>query len=120
MNNIDLARIFNTLSNPTRLEIYRMILIEACECDFDEEVENQSNAEFEPSNNCVGAIAEKLKLNQPTVSNHIKELLHANLVISRKVGKHSYLFGVKKTAKALAEFSRLAEQEVKRSPNSGE
>lgn len=116
----DLTCIFNALSNPTRLEIYRMILAEACECDFDEEVDNQSNPDFEPSKNCVGAIAEKLGLNQPTVSNHIKELMHSNLIISRKVGKHSYLFGVKESAKILAEFSTFVKQEVERSPNSGE
>ena len=105
-----------------------MILSEACECDFDEEVSNQSNKrslrhrlkDFEPSSNCVGAIAEKLGLNQPTVSNHIKELLHANLIVSRKVGKHSYLFGVKSTAEMLAKFSNFVEKEVKRSPNSGD
>lgn len=106
MNN--LTNIFSVLSNPIRLEIYQMILSEACECDY------------ETSSNCVGAIAEKLKLNQPTVSNHIKELLRANLIITRKVGKHSYLFGVKESAKLLAEFSQFVEKEVDRSLNSGD
>lgn len=91
-----LSKVFSVLSNPIRLKIYLLILEGACEKDP----------------NCATSIAEKLKLNQPTVSNHIKELMHANLVVVKKVGKHSYLYGVKKTSSLLYDFATQCHAEL--------
>ena len=84
-----LSKIFGVLSNPIRLKIYTLILEGACGNDP----------------NCTTSISEKLKLNQPTVSNHMKELINAHLVVVKKQGKHSYLYGVSKTANLLFLFS---------------
>lgn len=103
MNQIDLSHIFNTLANPTRLEIYRCILKEACECDL-------SKDEF--AGNCVTAISKKLGINQPTVSNHIKELLHAGLIRMEKRGRKIYLFGTLDSADSLLKFSDFVHVKV--------
>ena len=104
-----LAKIFSVLSNPIRLKIYELILEGACNVD---PVNDKS------ATNCATRIAKKLKLNQPTVSNHIKELVNANLVITRKTGKHSYLYGVKKTSTLFLEFATQTKSMVYSSPKS--
>ncbi len=106
----DLSKVFTALSNPTRLEIYNRILTEACTCNLD----SKKNI----SGNCVGELARDLKLNQPTVSNHIKELIAADLVGIRKVGTRSYLFGTKRSVSDMSAFASHAYKEVARSKNS--
>lgn len=108
MNN--LSKAFTALSNPVRLEIYQRILLEACECDLD----NKKSI----SGNCVSELAKDLQLNQPTVSNHIKELIAADLVGIRKVGTRSYLFGTKQSVRAMDNFVSTISREVSRTPNS--
>lgn len=103
-----LSKVLGVLANPTRLKIYTLILKGACEPD----------PTSKAATNCAKRIAEKLNLNQPTVSNHIKELVNANLVIVRKSGKHSYLFGVKKTSSLVFDFASQIKREVSSSPNS--
>jgi DNA-binding transcriptional ArsR family regulator len=105
-----LAEIFNVLSNPTRLQIYHHILKEACECDLD----NKKGL----SGNCVSKISEALDLNQPTVSNHIKELVRADLVDIRKVGNVNYLFGKHSTLDEVIAFAETSKKELSRTPNS--
>lgn len=109
MNIKDLPCIFHVLSNKTRLEVYKLILKEASACS---EVGEEGVPE-----NCVGEIARKLRLNQPTVSNHIKELISVNLIVSRKVGKYTYFFGVERTAKQLSAFSKFVSDELDRVPS---
>ena len=92
----NLSKILGVLSNPIRLKIYMLILRGACESDP----------------NCATSITEKLKLNQPTVSNHIKELVNAKLVVIKKSGKHSYLYGVKKSSFLLYDFGLKIKSEV--------
>lgn len=108
MNN--LAKVFTALGNPVRLEIYQRILAEACECDL----ENKRTI----SGNCVTELAKDLGLNQPTVSNHIKELIAADLVGIRKVGTRSYLFGTKQSVQNMDAFMSTITREVSRTPNS--
>lgn len=103
-----LSKVLGVLANPIRLKIYSLILDGACEPD------TSSKA----ATNCAKRIAEKLHLNQPTVSNHIKELVNADLVVIRKSGKHSYLFGVKKTSGLIFDFGSQIKREVNLSPNS--
>ena len=108
MKNETLSKIFGVLSNPTRLRIYTLILECACEPDTNSE----------KATNCIKTISTKLKLNQPTVSNHIKELVNAGLVVVRKSGKHSYLYGVRKSSLLLFQFGSQVENEVKLSTKS--
>lgn len=103
-----LSKILGILANPIRLRVYSLILDGACEPE-----RNNKTA-----TNCAKMIADKLKLNQPTVSNHIKELVNANLVVIRKSGRHSYLYGVKKTSILLFEFVSEIKREVYLSSNS--
>ena len=104
-----LAKIFGVLSNPIRLKIYLLILDGAC---------NPDPINDKSAMNCAIRIARKLNLHQPTVSNHIKELSNANLVITRKTGKHSYLYGVKKTSSLFLEFAAQSKTLVYSSPKS--
>ncbi len=108
----NLAEIFSVLSNPTRLEIYNHILQEACECDLG----NKRGL----SGNCVSKISEALEINQPTVSNHIKELMRAGLIDIRKVGNVNYLFGKHGTLDKLMAFAEASKKELSRTPNSFE
>lgn len=103
-----LSKILGVLANPIRLKIYTLILEGACE----------PNSNSKKATNCATRIAEKLHLNQPTVSNHIKELVNARLVIVRKSGKHSYLYGVKKTSALIFEFGSQIKRDVRLSPKS--
>lgn len=104
-----LAKIFGVLANPIRLKIYTLILEGAC---------NPDPINDKSANNCATRIAKKLKLNQPTVSNHIKELTNAHLIVTRKVGKHAYLYGVKKTSELVFEFGSLIKKDVNLSSKS--
>lgn len=106
----DLSALFTVLGNPVRLKIYQRILTEACECELDNTMS--------VSGNCVSELAKDLKLNQPTVSNHIKELIAADLIGIRKVGTRSYLFGTKQSVKAISNFANHIRSEVNRTPNS--
>lgn len=106
----DLSTIFTALANPVRLKIYQRILTEACECKLDDTMGI--------SGNCVGELAKDLKLNQPTVSNHIKELIAADLIGIRKVGTRSYLFGTKQSVQDIDAFAGTIYKEVSRTPNS--
>lgn len=106
----ELSKIFNALSNPVRLEIYNRILTEACSCDLD--------SKESISGNCVSELAQDLNLNQPTVSNHIKELIAAELIGIRKVGTRAYLFGTKRSVSDMSAFASHAYKEVSRSKNS--
>ena len=102
--NYDLNKSFKALSNPVRLKIFVEILKEACECDLDKK--------GQISGNCVSNISKKLKLSQPTVSNHVKELVNANLIITVRNGRNIYLFGAEKTAKDFADFGEFFVDEV--------
>lgn len=68
------ANIHKALSNENRLEMFLTILqhgektVETCECP-------------------VGRLVEKLHIGAPTVSHHLKELVNAGLVETRKEGK---------------------------------
>lgn len=69
MSEIDLAAVFKALSVPTRLRIFEMLL--------DREM-------------CVCEIVDQLKMSQPLVSHHLRELKLAGLVIDRTEG--SWIF----------------------------
>lgn len=95
---------FKALANPIRLQIFEKILEAACECNLEEK--------GMITGNCVSSIAQALSIPQPTVSNHVKELIHAGLITPVKQGKIIYLFGKKEVVEMFKEFSSFIEKEV--------
>jgi ArsR family transcriptional regulator len=78
MNTQDLAAIFKALSHPHRLAIF-LRLARCCQrhgCD-----------EEECSRICIGELGKGLRIGQPTVSHHLKELTRAGLIRTRKNGQ---------------------------------
>ena len=72
MNNFDKhTNIFKALGDSTRFKIVYLII--------------SSN-----NNLCVNAIANQLSVSQPAVSQHLKILKHAGIVISKKMGYHCH------------------------------
>ena len=65
----DTAELFKALGDLTRLKILKIIASKG----------NRS---------CVGAVAYNLSISQPAVSQHLKILKNAGLVISEKIGYH--------------------------------
>lgn len=104
--NFNLSKCFQALSNPIRFQIYLKILEEACECNLDEHGENIDWG------NCVTNIALDLEIGQPTVSNHVKELMNCGLVTSDKRGRQVYLFGNPALAHDLKDFAAYVEEEI--------
>ena len=79
------------------------ILEEACECNMDED-------RF--AGNCVGDISKSLGLSQPTVSNHVKELVNSKLVEAKRVGRKIFLFGSEESAIMFRNFGNYFCDEV--------
>lgn len=84
------------LSNPVRFKIYLMILDSACDCEV--------GSEHDVGGNCVTSISRKLEIPQPSVSNHVKELVNSGLVKSERRGRNVYLFGA---ASPVGEFENF-------------
>ena len=100
----DLHKCFRALSNPVRYEIFVQLLHEACECDMSQEESYKGN--------CATEISKKLEISQPTVSNHIKELVNCGLVTTERRGKKIYLFGSYELAKNFEVFGNFFVKEV--------
>jgi len=56
------------------------------------------------SGNCVTEISKSLGIPQPTVSNHVKELLSSGLIIAKRKGKNIFLFGSKTFTNEISKF----------------
>jgi DNA-binding transcriptional ArsR family regulator len=75
------AKIFKALSNPNRLRLF-------------DEIRTKGQAEFEAAKQrgvtgcLLQHVIDALDVGAPTVSHHLKELVNAGLVETRKVGKH--------------------------------
>jgi DNA-binding transcriptional ArsR family regulator len=104
VKHISLSPAFKALGNEIRLKIFIEVLEEACECDL--------KADEITTGNCVSHIADKLKIPQPTVSNHIKKLEEVGLISSHKIGTNIYLFGTEASAKAFQDFGNFLIDEV--------
>ncbi|MFL6098772.1 MAG: ArsR/SmtB family transcription factor [Actinomycetales bacterium] len=80
-----LARVFKALGDPTRVRLLSLIAAtddcEACVCD----------------------LTEPVGLSQPTVSHHMKQLVHAGLVTREQRGKWAYYRVVPESLRALSE-----------------
>jgi len=66
---MNIAEVFKALGDPTRLKIIKLII-------------SMGN------NLCVGAIANKLKITQPAVSQHLRILKNAGLAKANRKGYH--------------------------------
>lgn len=75
METNQLAKVLKALSHPNRLEIF-LSIVRDDQCDFDTEGECRA-CDF----------MEKLGIGAPTVSHHLKELVNAGLVTTRRQGK---------------------------------
>lgn len=79
-----LARVFKALGDPTRVRLLSLIAAteggEACVCD----------------------LTAPVKLSQPTVSHHMKQLVEAGLVTREQRGKWAYYRVVPETLRALS------------------
>jgi ArsR family transcriptional regulator, arsenate/arsenite/antimonite-responsive transcriptional repressor len=80
-----LARVFKALGDPTRVRLLSMIAAtdggEACVCD----------------------LTAPVRLSQPTVSHHMKQLVEAGLVTRDQRGKWAYYRVVPETLRALSQ-----------------
>jgi len=97
----DLAAMFKALSHPHRLAIF-LRLAHCCErhgCDVEE-----------CSRLCVGELGKGLKIGQPTISHHLKELTRAGLIRTRKSGQSTECWVAETTLDDLAEFFRKAKK----------
>ena len=69
----NMAKVFKALGEPTRLKIIKILASEG--------------GYF-----CVGAMAERLGVSQPAVSQHLKILKEAGILDSKRVGFHVHYF----------------------------
>ena len=75
MDTKKMAKVFNALSNPNRLELYLKI------------VENQETS-YQTNEGClICDIAESFNIGPPTISHHLKELNNAELIFTERKGK---------------------------------
>ena len=91
----DLAFIFKALSHPHRLAIF-LRLARCCErhgCD------SEACARL-----CVGELGKGLGIGQPTVSHHLKELIRAGLIRTRKCGQSTECWVTESVLDELAHF----------------
>jgi DNA-binding transcriptional ArsR family regulator len=95
MNVIRIASIFKALSHPHRLAIF-LRLAKCCQahgCD----VEACSRL-------CIGELGKGLRIGQPTVSHHLKELRRAGLIRTRKAGQNTECWVTEASIDELAKF----------------
>lgn len=92
----NLAKKFGALSNPHRL----MIFTELANCCKDKEC--CSSLEF--YSKCVGALAKKVNIAPSTLSHHLKELQHSQLIQMQRNGKNINCWVDKKTIEEFTVF----------------
>ena len=89
------AAAFKALAHPHRLVIF-LRLARCCQrrgCDAEE-----------CARLCVGELGRGLKIGQPTLSHHLKELIRAGLIRTRKCGQTTECWVAETTLDDLAEF----------------
>jgi ArsR family transcriptional regulator len=97
----DLALVFKALSHPHRLAIF-LRLARCCQrhgCD------PEACSRF-----CVGELGKGLRIGQPTVSHHLKELARAGLIRTRKCGQSTECWVTESILDELARFFVNAKQ----------
>jgi DNA-binding transcriptional ArsR family regulator len=95
MNAAKFALAFKALAHPHRLTIF----LRLAACCSRREMDAGDCARF-----CVGELGRGLKIGQPTISHHLKELTRAGLVSTRKRGQSTECWVAEST---LDEFVRF-------------
>ncbi len=98
-----MAKVFKALGEPTRLKIIKILASEGGYL-------------------CVGAIAERLGISQPAVSQHLKILKESGILDSKRMGFHVHYFVDAKTLRSYKkQIDELIENAFKKSkyPNNG-
>ena len=80
INNV--TKIFKALSDENRLKILLSIYKNECKC-----IEDELSCRDET---CIKDLSKSLKITTPTISHHIKELVNAGLITTRKDGRWVY------------------------------
>lgn len=86
-----LAKVMKALSNENRLKLYLRIA-------------KHGGSDFEAPECTISEVVKKLRLSPPTVSHHLKELVNANLITTRKQGKYLVAAINKKTLVAVKQL----------------
>ncbi|MBI4009060.1 winged helix-turn-helix transcriptional regulator [Candidatus Roizmanbacteria bacterium] len=92
----NIAKSFELLGNPLRLQIFLKILSEGCDCDID------TQKGF--TGNCVTGVMKDLKIPQSTASSYIKDLERGGLIECKKNGKYVYCRPKRETLLSLKSF----------------
>jgi ArsR family transcriptional regulator len=95
------ATVFKALSHPHRLAIF-LRLAKCCQ--------KHGCSEEECSRLCIGELGKGLRIGQPTVSHHLKELTRAGLIRTRKCGQSTECWVAERTLDDLATFFQKAKK----------
>lgn len=109
-NTKNLAKIFKTLADENRIKILLSIYKNECKCEEDKlSCRNET---------CIKDLSKSLNITIPTISYHIKELINAGFISTKKEGKWVYCKINQKTFKKpigfLNKFSTIKGQGYKK------
>ena len=93
----NLVPLFDALSDENRLKIVAHVQKRTLKCALD------TNGECKDQT-CIKDIEKKLDISLPTISYHVKELVNADLLTTKKKGRWSYLQIDPKHFKEMIEF----------------
>lgn len=77
-----IAKIFKTLADDNRLKILLFVYRKECKCE-----QNKLSCRNET---CIKDLSKFLNITIPTISHHIKELVNAGLITTKKEGRWVY------------------------------
>ena len=98
------ARAFKALAHPHRLAIF-LRLANCCE--------RHGCSTEDCARLCIGELGEGLGIGQPTVSHHLKELIRAGLISTRKCGQSTECWVEESVLDELAAFFVQAKKTVR-------
>lgn len=78
----NLAKMFKALADENRLKILLFVYKKECKCK-DSQLSCKNEA-------CIKDLSKSLSITTPTISHHIKELVNAGLIITKREGKWIY------------------------------
>jgi ArsR family transcriptional regulator len=99
------AAAFKALAHPHRLAIF----LRLSKCCLEHGCDEAHCARF-----CVGELGKGLRIGQPTVSHHLKELTRAGLIRSCKAGQSTECWVAETTLDQLAGFFLQAKKAARR------
>jgi len=91
-----LTKIFKALADENRLKILLGTQKQECQCSNDKSCDSRCA--------CIKDLSKPLKITVPTVSHHIKELVNAGLVNTKKEGRWVYCYVNKKAIDDIYRF----------------